>query len=209
MRVDIWGDIVCPWCYIGERRFSRGLAGFEHYDEVDVVYRSFELDPSIPKGQATPVLDMLAAKHGLSRAEAGQAEARVAALAAADDLGFTSDRATGNTFDAHRLVHLGRERGAAGPLLQRLYHAYFAEGRPVFDVSTLVGVAAEAGLDPDRTRQALEDGSYGEAVRADEDEARALGITRVPFYVIDRKYGVSGAQPAEAFTQALQQIWAR
>jgi predicted DsbA family dithiol-disulfide isomerase len=209
MRVDIWADIVCPWCYIGERRFARGLAGFEHHGEVDVVYRSFELDPSIPKGQATPVLDMLAAKYGLSRAEAGQAEARVALLAAADDLGFTSDRATGNTFDAHRLVHLGRERGAQGPLLQRLYHAYFAEGRSVFDVGTLVGVAAEAGLDPDRVQEALEDGSYGEAVRADEDEARALGITGVPFYVIDGKYGVSGAQPAEAFTHALQQVWAR
>jgi predicted DsbA family dithiol-disulfide isomerase len=133
----------------------------------------------------------------------------VAALAAADDLGFTTDRATGNTFDAHRLVHLGRERGAAGQVLQRLYHAYFAEGRPVFDVGTLVGVAVEAGLDPDRARQALEDGSCGEAVRADEDEARALGITGVPFYVIDGKYGVSGAQPAEAFTHALQQAWAR
>lgn len=209
MRVDIWADIVCPWCYIGERRFARGLAGFEHHREVDVVYRSFELDPTTPKGQATPVLDMLAAKYGLSRAEAGQAEARVALLAAADDLGFTSDRATGNTFDAHRLVHLGRERGAQGPLLQRLYHAYFAEGRSVFDVGTLVGVAAEAGLDPDRAQEALEDGSYGEAVRADEDEARALGITGVPFYVIDGKYGVSGAQPAEAFTHALQQVWAR
>ena len=209
MRVDVWGDIVCPWCYIGERRFARGLAGFEHRDEVDVVYRSFELDPSIPKGQATPVLDLLAAKYGLSRAEAGQAEARVAALAADEDLGFTSARAAGNTFDAHRLVHLGRERGAAGQLLQRLYHAYFAEGRPVFDVGTLVHVAAEAGLDPDLAQQALEDGSYGEAVRADEDEARALGITGVPFYVIDGTYGVSGAQPAEAFTLALQQVWAR
>ena len=209
MRVDIWSDIVCPWCYIGERRFARGLAGFEHRDEVDVVYRSFELDPSIPKGQATPVREMLAAKYGLSPAEAGQAEARVAALAAAEDLGFTADRATGNTFDAHRLVHLGRERGAAGPLLRRLYRAYFAEGRPVFDLGTLAEVAAEAGLDPGRAQQALEDGSYGDAVRADEDQARALGITGVPFCVIDGKFGISGAQPAEAFTQALQQIWAR
>jgi predicted DsbA family dithiol-disulfide isomerase len=209
MRVDIWSDIVCPWCYIGERRFARGLAGFEHRDEVEVVYRSFELDPSTPKGQVTPVLDLLAAKYGMSRAEAGQAEARVAALAAAEDLGLTADRAMGNTFDAHRLLHLGRERGVQGPVLQRLYRAYFAEGRPVFEVGTLVGVAAEAGLDPGRTQQALEDGSYGDAVRADEDEAGALGITGVPFYVVDGKYGISGAQPAEAFTQALQQVWAR
>jgi predicted DsbA family dithiol-disulfide isomerase len=207
MRVDIWSDLVCPWCYIGQRRFARGLAGFDHGDEVEVIYRSFELDPSIPKGQATPILDVLAAKYGLSRAEAGQAEARLAAMAAADELGFTSDRAMGNTFDAHRLVHLGRERGVQGRLLQRLYQAYFAEGRPVFDVGALVGVAAEAGLDPGDARQALEDGSYGDAVRTDEDQARALGITGVPFYVIDRKYGISGAQPAEAFTQAMQQVW--
>jgi len=207
MRVDIWSDIVCPWCYIGERRFARGLAGFEHRDEVEVVYRSFELDPSIPKGQTTPILDVLAAKYGMSRAEAGQAETRVAALAAADDLNFTSDRAMGNTFDAHRLVHLGRERGVQGRLLERLYHAYFAEGRPVFDVGALAGVAAEAGLDPDQAQQSLEDGRYGDAVRADEDEASALGITGVPFYVVDRKYGISGAQPAEAFTQAMRQAW--
>jgi predicted DsbA family dithiol-disulfide isomerase len=206
MRVEIWSDIVCPWCYIGERRFARGLAGFEHRDEVEVVYRSFELDPSTPKGRGTPVLDLLAAKYGLTRAEAEQAEARVAALAEADDLGFTADREAGNTFDAHRLVHLGRERGVQGPVLRGIYHAYFAEGRPVFDLATLTGVAAEAGLDPGDAKQALEDGSYGDAVRADEDQARALGITGVPFYVVDGKYGISGAQPAEAFTQALRQV---
>jgi len=209
MRVDIWSDIVCPWCYIGQRRFALGLAGFEHRGEVEVVYRSFELDPAIGPGQATPVLDLMAAKYGMSPAEAGQAEARVAALAAADDLGFTTDRVVGSTFDAHRLVHLGREHGRQEPVLQRLYQAYFAEGRPVFEVDALVGLAAEAGLDTGAARQALEDGSYGDAVRADEGQARALGIGGVPFFVIDEKYGISGAQPAAAFTQALQQVWAR
>jgi predicted DsbA family dithiol-disulfide isomerase len=208
MRVDIWSDIVCPWCYIGERRFARGLEGFEHRDKVEVVYRSFELDPTIPKGQATPVLDLLAAKYGMSRAEAGQAEARLASLAAADDLGFTADRSMGNTFDAHRLVHLGREQGRQPEVLHGLYHSYFAEGRPVFEASALVGVAAEAGLDPGRAQEALEDGSYGDAVRADEDEAKTLGISGVPFFVIDGKYGISGAQPTETFAQALRQTWA-
>src|SRR6202034_692298 len=111
MRVDVWSDIVCPWCYIGNARFSRALAEFEHRDEVDVVYRSFELDPSIPEGRATPILDVLARKYCMRQAQARQAEMRVAALAEAEGLEFTVDRALGNTFDAHRLVHLGREHG--------------------------------------------------------------------------------------------------
>ena len=207
MRVDIWSDIVCPWCYIGERRFSRGLADFEHRDEVEVVNRSFELDPSIPKGVATPILDVLAVKYGLSQAQAQEAEARVAALAAADDLDFTIDRVMGNTFDAHRLVHLGREQGLQERLLQRLFHAYFGEGRPVSDADVLVSLAADAGLDPASARQALADGSYGDAVRADEYQARTLGITGVPFCVVDMKYAVSGARPAETYTAALQRAW--
>jgi predicted DsbA family dithiol-disulfide isomerase len=207
MRVEIWSDIVCPWCYIGNGRFSRALAGLEQRDEIEVVYRSFELDPSIPGGQATPILDALAAKYGMSPAQARQAEARVSAIAAAEGLDFTVDRATGNTFDAHRLVHLAREHGMQGRVLQHLYHAYFGEGRSVFDQEALVGLAADEGLDPGIARRALDDGSYGDAVRADEDQAARLGIGGVPFCVIDGKYGVSGAQPEEAFAQALQEAW--
>jgi predicted DsbA family dithiol-disulfide isomerase len=207
MRVDIWTDVVCPWCYIGDDRFSRALAGFEHRDEVDVIHHSFELDPSIPAGQAAPIGDVLAAKYGLSQAQVGEAEARVAGLAAAEGLEFTADRAMGNTFNAHQLVHLGREHGLADRLLQRLYHAYFAEGRPVFEPGELAELAAEEGLDPDRARQALEDGSYADAVRADEAQAGQLGISGVPFFVLDGKYGVSGAQPTETFTRALEQAW--
>jgi predicted DsbA family dithiol-disulfide isomerase len=199
MRVDVWSDIVCPWCYIGNARFSRALAEFEHRDEVDVVYRSFELDPSI--------LDVLASKYGMSQVQARQAEARVAALAEAEGLEFTVDRAMGNTFDAHRLVHLGREHGIQERVAQELYHAYFGEGGSVFDQDSLVGLAAGAGLDPAGARQALENGSYGDDVRADEDEARRLGISGVPFCVLGGKYGVSGAQPMETFTQALRQAW--
>jgi predicted DsbA family dithiol-disulfide isomerase len=207
MRVDIWSDIICPWCYIGNGRFSRALADLEHRDEVEVVYRSFELDPSIPGGQATPILDVLAAKYGMSPAQAGQAEARLAAMAAAEGLDFTVDRAVGNTFDAHRLVHLGREHGMQERLLQRLYRAYFGEGRSVFDQEALVALAADEGLDPDIARRVLEDGSYGDAVRADEDQAARLGISGVPFCVVDGKYGVSGAQPEETFAQVLRDAW--
>ena len=207
MRVDIWADIVCPWCYIGHKRFSRVLEGFEHGDEVEVVYRSFELDPSIPAGQVTPILELLAAKYGLSAARARQAEASVAATAAAEGLEFTATRAMGNTFDGHRLVHLGRVADRQGPVVERLYRAYFAEGRPVFEPGDLVGLAAEAGLDPGVARQALDDGSYADDVRADEDQARSLGIGGVPFFVLDGRLGVSGAQPAETFARALQQAW--
>ncbi|MGA3151462.1 MAG: DsbA family oxidoreductase [Streptosporangiaceae bacterium] len=208
VRVDIWSDIVCPWCYLGKRRFEQGLSGFEHRDQVEVTYHAFELDPSMPAGQQTPVLDLLSAKYRMSKEQAREAEAGLAAKAAADGLGFTADRVMANTFDAHRLVQFGLERGVQDRLIQRLYEAYFAEGRPVFDPAALAGVAAEAGLDEDEARQVLADGSYADAVRADEAQATRLGITGVPFFVLAGKYGLSGAQPAEVITRALDEAWA-
>jgi predicted DsbA family dithiol-disulfide isomerase len=207
MRVDIWSDIVCPWCYIGKRRFEQGLGEFGHRDEIEVVYRAFELDPSIPAGPGTPILELLSAKYGLSPEQARDAESAVAAKAAADGLAFNSSRVMGNTFDAHRLVRLGRDRGIQGPVLQRLYEAYFAEGRPVFEPAELVALGEAAGLDGAQARQVLAEGTYAEAVRADEQQASALGITGVPFAVLDGKYGVSGAQPAQTFTQVLDRAW--
>jgi predicted DsbA family dithiol-disulfide isomerase len=207
VRVDIWSDVVCPWCYIGKRRFERGLAAFGHAGDVDVVYHSFELDPGIEPGQATGVLDMLAAKYGMAPAQAAAAEDRVAAAAAADGLGYTVDRPIGNTFDAHRLMHLAGDLGRAEPLLRRMYQAYFAEGRSLFDAASLAALAGDAGLDPGEARRALDDGSYADAVRADEDQAREIGISGVPFFVIDWKYGFSGARPAELLTDALQEAW--
>lgn len=207
MRVDIWSDLVCPWCYIGKGRFAAALAGFDHRDQVEVVYRSFELDPAYPKDQQTPVLEMLAAKYGMSREQAREAESGVAAKAAADGLQFTPDRLMGNTFDAHRLVHLARDRGVQDQVLQRLFEAYFGEGLPVFDAGQLTALAAGAGLEPAEAGRVLADGSYGDAVREDEKQARTLGISGVPFFVIDGKYGVSGAQPAGTLTAALEQAW--
>lgn len=208
MRVDIWSDVVCPWCYIGKRRFAAALAGFEHRDEVEVVYRSFELDPAYPKDRQTPVLDLLAARYGMSPVQARDAESAVAAKAAADGLRFTPDRLMGNTFDAHRLVHLAGDRGVQDRVLERLYEAYFADGLPVFDASQLTALAAGAGLDPAEAGQVLADGSYGDAVREDEEQAGALGISGVPFFVMDGRYGVSGAQPADTLAMALERAWA-
>lgn len=207
MRVDIWSDIICPWCYIGKSRFAAALAGFEHRGQVEVIYRSFELDPAYPADRQTPVLDMLAAKYGMSLRQARDAESAVAAKAAADGLRFTPDRLMGNTFDAHRLVHLAADRGVQDRVLQRLFEAYFGDGLPVFEAGQLTALAAGAGLDPAEAGRALADGSYGDAVREDEEKASALGISGVPFFVIDNKYGVSGAQPADMLAMALEQAW--
>jgi predicted DsbA family dithiol-disulfide isomerase len=209
MRVDIWSDIVCPWCYIGKRRFEQALQTLGQRDQIEVVHHSFELDPSMDRGQTVQLMDMLAAKYRLNPAQASEAESRVAATAAADGLGYTSDRPVGNTFDAHRLVHLAADRGRGEETLQRLYEAHFAEGKSVFDTDALTAVAADAGLDAAEARRALIDGDYAADVRADEEQAGALGISGVPFFVLDGKYGISGAQPATLIAEALQEAWRR
>ncbi|WMX47675.1 DsbA family oxidoreductase [Streptomyces roseicoloratus] len=209
MRVEIWSDIACPWCYIGKARFEKGLADFAHRDEVEVVHRSFELDPNRAKGDTGPVLEMLAAKYGRSLDEARAMEAHVASNAHSEGLGYrTEGRDHGNTFDIHRLLHLARERGRQDELLDLAYRANFAEERSVFDDETLVTLAVEAGLDEAEARAVLADPTaYADAVRADEREAAELGANGVPFFVLDRRYGISGGQPAEVFTQALEQAW--
>ncbi|MEU3610357.1 DsbA family oxidoreductase [Streptomyces sp. NPDC035033] len=209
MRVEIWSDIACPWCYIGKARFEKGLAAFAHRDEVEVVHRSFELDPHRAKGDTGPVLEMLAKKYGRTLDEARAMEAHVASNAHAEGLEYLTDgRDHGNTFDIHRLLHLARERGRQNELLDLAYRANFAEERSVFDEGTLVALGVEAGLDEAEVRAVLADATaYADAVRADEREAAELGATGVPFFVLDRRYGVSGGQPAEVFTQALEQAW--
>ncbi|MFC5800645.1 DsbA family oxidoreductase [Streptomyces formicae] len=209
MRVEIWSDIACPWCYIGKARFEKGLAAFANRDEVEVVHRSFELDPGRAKGDTAPVIDMLARKYGRTIDEARAMEEHVASNARAEGLGYrTEGRDHGNTFDIHRLLHLARSRGRQDELLSLAYRANFAEERSVFDPEVLVELAVEAGLDADEARAVLADeDAYADYVRADEREAAELGANAVPFFVIDRRYGVSGGQPAEVFTQALEQAW--
>ncbi|MFF8595735.1 DsbA family oxidoreductase [Streptomyces sp. NPDC015220] len=211
MRVEIWSDIACPWCYVGKARFEKALAGFEHRDRVEVVHRSFELDPHRAKDDVQPVLTMLTRKYGMSEAQARAGEDNLGAQAAAEGLDYrTRDRDHGNTFDMHRLLHLAGERGRQSELLDALYRANFAEERSVFTEGEerLTELAVAAGLDADEVRGVLADpAAYADEVRADEQEAARLGATGVPFFVLDRKYGVSGAQPAEVFAQALAQAW--
>ena len=205
MRVDIWSDVVCPWCYVGKARFEKALAGFDGRDDVEVLYHSFELDPSWPSGQTMPIQEMLATKYQLSPADAEAAEGRVAALAGAEGLGFRSDRQLGNTFDLHRVLHLAHDQGFQHRLLDAIYQAYFGEAANVFDPDVLAKLAEGAGLDPEDVHQVLDSDDYTADVRQDEEQARQLGITGVPFFVLDGRLGVSGAQSTETFTEALRQ----
>ncbi|MEU1043176.1 DsbA family oxidoreductase [Streptomyces sp. NPDC005551] len=210
MRVEIWSDIACPWCYVGKARFEKALAAFPHRAEVEVVHRSFELDPTRAKGDTGLVLPMLARKYGMSEAQAQAAENNLGTNAAAEGLDYrTEGRDHGSTFDMHRLLHFAGEQGRQDELIDLLYRANFAEERSVFDDDErLVELAVAAGLDADAARAVLADpAAYAEAVRADEREAAELGATGVPFFVLDRTYGISGAQPTEVFTQALAQAW--
>lgn len=211
VRIEIWSDVVCPWCYIGKRRLETALSTFEHRDEVEVVYRSFELDPTAPHHGHEPTIVSLARKYGRPEAEMRQMMQGVIDTAAAEGLEFRLfDNVHTNTVDAHRLLHLALETG--GPALQRelkeaLLAAYFVDAQDVGDHEVLAQAAVAAGLDEARVREVLAGEEYAEAVAADIAQARAYGATGVPFFVVDGKYGVSGAQPAELFGQVLEQAW--
>ena len=210
MRIEIWSDIACPWCYIGRRRFEKALAQFEHRDAVEVVWRSFQLDPNAPKASSGSAIDSLAESKGISREQSQQMHDHVTQLAAQEGLAYHFDRVRpANSFDAHRLLHFALERGKQGEMKERIQKAYFTDGLTISDVDTLVQLAAEVGLDADETRRVLEDPSaYADKVKADIRKAQMYGINGVPFFVLDERYGVSGAQPSEVFVQALERAWA-
>jgi len=210
LKVEIWSDVVCPWCYVGKRRFEEALARFEHRDEVELVWRSFELDPSAPPSateQGTYV-QRLATKYGRSVIEAQAMIDNMTETARKEGLDFRFDLARpGNTFDAHRLLHLALEHGRQDELKERFDRATFTEGSPVSDHSALRALAAQVGLPDTDVAAVLTSDLYADAVRADEAQARAYGISGVPFFVIDGRYGISGAQPADAVLQALDTAW--
>jgi predicted DsbA family dithiol-disulfide isomerase len=210
LRVDVWSDIVCPWCYIGKRRLEVALERFPHREAVEVVWRAFELDPSAPRERSTdePHAQRLAKKYGSSVAEAEARIARLTETARADGLEFRFDRARpGNTFDSHRVLHLAAERGVQDAVKERLLRAYMTEGEPIGEPEALVRLAAEVGLDADAVRAMLASDTYATEVRADEREASELGISGVPFFVLGGRYAVSGAQPADVLLRALEQAW--
>jgi predicted DsbA family dithiol-disulfide isomerase len=210
LRIDVWSDIACPWCYIGKRRLEAALANFPHPGAVEIVWRAFELDPSAPRGRDTKVsyAERLAKKYRSTVAEAEAMMARVTTIAAADGLDFRFDKIRpGNTFDAHRVLHLAREHGKQDAVKERVLRAYLTEGESIGDPEVLVRLAAEAGLDPEQVRALLASDAHVKDVRKDEDEARQLGISGVPFFVLGGNYAVSGAQPAEVLRDALTRAW--
>ncbi|QCB95324.1 DsbA family oxidoreductase [Cellulomonas shaoxiangyii] len=216
MRVEVWSDVACPWCFIGKRRFAAALERFEHRAHVDVVWRSYQLSPETPAGPGRPEVEALARMKGLDPAQVRQMFAQVTAVAAGDGLRYDFDRTLAfNTFDAHRLLHLAARAGGA-PLadatMEALFSAHFEQGADLGADGALVSLAARVGFadhgwDEDRVAAALAGDDEAAAVRADIDEARALGVTGVPFFVVDRKYAVSGAQPAEVLAQLLDAGW--
>ncbi len=206
--VEIWSDVVCPWCYVGKRQFETALDRFAHADQVTVSWRSFELDPTSPREVGMSMERILERKYGLSAEQARAANQQMSTLAAGLGLEYHLDRVrAGNTFDAHRLLHLAAAHGLGDALKERLLAAYFTEGRSVGDRATLASLATEVGLDCNEVDETLAGEAFAAAVRADEAQAVALGATGVPFFVIDRAYGVAGAQGADVLLGALERAW--
>jgi predicted DsbA family dithiol-disulfide isomerase len=209
MRVDVWSDVVCPWCYVGKRRLESALARFEHRDEVEVVWRSFELDPAAPRQRDVSPAEHLARKYGMTEEQVAASWARLTALAAAEGVEFHLDRTRGgSSFDAHRLIHLGVEHGLQDEVKERFLRAYFTESLPIGEPEVLDRLAIEAGLPPDEVADVLATDRFAAEVREDEHRARLHGISGVPFFAIDERYGVSGAQSVELLLEALAAAWA-
>ena len=204
LSIEVWSDVVCPWCYVGKRRIEKAVESFPH--EVDLRWRSFELDPGAPPQREHSSAEHLAGKYGMSVEQAEASNAQMTELAASEGLEYHMDRTRGgNSFQAHRLIQRALEDGHQDAMKERLMRAYFTEGEAIGDRDTLVRLAGEVGVDAEA---ALTDATYAEAVRADEELAARIGIRGVPFFVLGRRYGVSGAQPAEVLVQALDKAWA-
>ena len=207
MLIEVWSDVVCPWCYIGKRRLDKALALFEHNDEVQVMHRAFQLQPDAVG--VHPTREHLADKYGVSAEQVEAMQQNVCDIASGEGLCYDlGNTLSGNTKDAHRLLLWAGISGKQDELLKTMYAAYFEQGKPLFTHDDLLALVDAAGLDRDAARAVLESDQYEEHVVEDMQTAHAFGANGVPFFVFDRKYGVSGAQPLEAFTQTLNAAWA-
>jgi predicted DsbA family dithiol-disulfide isomerase len=208
MKVEIWSDFVCPFCYIGKRRFEQAMQQLPNREDIEVIFRSFELDPQAEREMKIDVHDLLAAKYGMTREQAKAANENVANQAKAVGLTYHFDTVIPtNSFDAHRLTHFAAKYGKMNEMAERLFKAYFTDSKHIGKRETLSELAAEVGLDKEEAAAVLAGNEYSDEVRADEDEGHRLGIRGVPFFVINRRYAVSGAQPSEVFLEALQKAW--
>lgn len=206
MKIEIWSDVTCPFCYMGKHYFGNALDRFSHADEVTTVWKSFELDPDAKAEPEEDIYELLASKYGQSREWAVEANRDLKLRASQIGLSFNPDDIIpSNSFDAHRLVHLAAGHGLENEALERLFAAYFSNGENIADWGTLKRIAEEIGLPAAEVEEMLSGDKYAEEVRADEKEAVELGIRGVPFFLIDRKYAIRGAQPEEVFLRVLQQ----
>lgn len=212
VRIEIWSDVVCPWCFVGKRRLESALADFEHAEQVEVVYRSFQLDPSAPQHGHELTTPVLARKYGRTEAEMRQMQQQLTELAAVEGLSFRLlETVHTRTIDAHRLLHLALAEGGTalqGTLKESLLSAYFEDAQDVGDHEVLRREALSVGLDPERIDEVLEGDEYADAVAEDIDAAMDRGVSGVPFFLVDQRYAVAGAQPTEVFSQLLRRAWA-
>ena len=207
MIIDVWADVVCPWCFIGKRRLEKALSAFGHKDEVTIRHRAFQLQPDAK--DVLPTSELLASKYQVSPEQVKQMQANVCAVADVEGLCYNLDETlSGNTFDAHRLLLWAATINKQDELLEAMFSSYFEKSRPLFSHSDLVAVAISVGIDADLADDILRSDQYADEVVTDRNLASQLGATGVPFFVVDMKYGISGAQPLEAFTQTLQTAWA-
>lgn len=208
MKIEIWSDVACPWCYIGKRRFETALAAFPHRDSVEVQWRSYQLDPTLPEHYDGTELEYLSSRKGIAMAQLAQMVEHVAGQAKGEGLDFRfDDIVVANSFTAHRLIHLAAAHGQQDAAKERLLSDHFEHGKDIGNADYLTSVGLDLGIDADEVAELFSTDKYADDVRQDFSEGRALGITGVPFFVIDRKFGLSGAQPAETFTAALEQAW--
>lgn len=207
MKIEIWSDVVCPFCYIGKRRLEEALASLQLDSTPEIIWKSFQLDPDfVPEEKESPYT-YLAKRKGISVAESEQMHANVVEAARAVGLDYRFDKAVvANTFDAHRLSHLATAHQLGEQLEERLFAAYFTEGKDLNEHETLITIALEAGLPENEIREVLDGNRFADAVQADIQEAMAIGVRGVPFFVFDRRYAVSGAQPVEVFTETIKEV---
>ncbi|WP_458780946.1 DsbA family oxidoreductase [Arthrobacter sp. D3-16] len=208
MKIEIWSDVACPWCYIGKRRFEAALATFPHKDAVEVVWRSYQLDPTLPEHYDGTELDYLSSRKGMPPQQVTQMFDHITQQAKGEGLHYRFDSViVANSFTAHRLIHLAAAHGKQDEAKERLLSDHFEHGKDIGSRDYLTSLALDLGIDRDEAEELFTTDKYAEDVRFDFEEGRALGISGVPFFVIDRKFGLSGAQPTETFTAALAQAW--
>lgn len=208
LTIDVWSDVVCPWCYMGQTLLHQAIERFPHRSAVEVTYHSFELMPQLPVGEVIGVHDALAHDKGFTRPDAEAMLAQMTTRGAQVGLDYRFDKAVvTNTRTAHRLIHWAKTAGRQAEMVQRLFRAYFTDGLNIGDHDTLADLAAEIGLDRAAALAALDSGAFEKDLAADLRQARQLGINSVPFFVIDNAYAVSGAQPVETLVQALHTAW--